>query len=53
MGPDRVVLGTDYPFEMGDLDPLATLAAVPGLSEADSRLIREGNVARILAEVRR
>ncbi len=33
--------------------PLATLAAVPGLSEADSRLIREGNVARILAEVRR
>lgn len=53
MGADRVVLGTDYPFEMGDLDPLATLAAVPGLTEADRRLVREGNVARILEGIRR
>lgn len=53
MGADRVVLGTDYPFEMGDLDPLTTLAAVPGLTEPDSRLIREGNLVRILEGIRR
>jgi aminocarboxymuconate-semialdehyde decarboxylase len=24
-GPGRVMLGSDYPFDMGDPDPLATL----------------------------
>jgi aminocarboxymuconate-semialdehyde decarboxylase len=29
-GPDRVMLGSDYPFDMGDADPLALVeAAVP------------------------
>lgn len=32
-GADRVMLGSDYPFDMGDPDPLATLAA-SGLDEA-------------------
>lgn len=27
VGPDRVVLGTDHPFDMGDPDPLATVRA--------------------------
>jgi len=35
VGEDRVVLGSDYPFEMGDPDPVASVAAVtsgePGL----------------------
>lgn len=53
MGADRVVVGTDYPFEMGDLDPLTTLRAVPGLHESDRHLIQEGNVTRILEGIRR
>lgn len=52
IGVEQVVLGTDYPFEMGDPDPLSTLEAVPGLSDDDRALIREGNVARILAGIR-
>lgn len=33
-GADRVMLGSDYPFDMGDTDPLGTLTAA-GLPEAD------------------
>jgi aminocarboxymuconate-semialdehyde decarboxylase len=39
VGADRIVLGTDYPFEAGDLDPLSTLDAVPGLTAEERRLI--------------
>ena len=53
IGVDHVVLGSDYPFEMGDLDPVNTLNSVPDLTEADRKLIREGNVARILDGIRR
>jgi aminocarboxymuconate-semialdehyde decarboxylase len=49
VGAERVLLGTDYPFEMGDLDPLATLATIPGLGEEGRRLIEHGNVDRLLA----
>lgn len=35
LGADHVLLGTDYPFEMGDLDPLNTLRAVPNITEAE------------------
>lgn len=51
VGPTRVVLGSDYPFEMGDPDPLGTLAQVPGLSEQGQRLIRAGNLLRLLGRV--
>jgi predicted TIM-barrel fold metal-dependent hydrolase len=34
-GPGRVMLGTDYPFDMGVDDPVARLDEVPGLSPAD------------------
>lgn len=51
VGPGQVVLGSDYPFEMGDPDPLGTLAQVPGLSEEDRRLIRSGNLMRLLGQV--
>lgn len=38
-GADRVMLGSDYPFDMGDPDPLATLAGA-GLEAADLDLVR-------------
>ena len=46
-GADRVLLGTDYPFDMGPTDPLAFLARVR-LDEASRELITGGNAARLL-----
>ncbi|MGH8934675.1 MAG: amidohydrolase family protein [Acidimicrobiia bacterium] len=53
VGADHVVLGSDYPFEMGDPDPVATVESVPGLGPEQRDLILEGNVRRLLGEVRR
>ncbi len=47
-GADHVLLGSDYPFDMGDEDPVALVNAVSGLSEADRALILGGNAARLL-----
>ena len=52
VGADHVVLGSDYPFEMGDLDPVSTLDQVPGLTPDDRRLILAGNLQRLLDDVR-
>lgn len=51
VGPGQVVLGSDYPFEMGDPDPLATLAAVPRLTDDERRMVRAGNCVRLFAAV--
>jgi len=48
VGPERVLLGTDYPFEMGDPDPMVTLGAIPGLGNRDLELIRDRNARRLL-----
>ena len=45
VGPDRLVLGTDYP--VGDADPLAILHAA-GVTGDDLIAITEGNAARLL-----
>lgn len=47
MGADRVLLGTDYPFEMGDDDPVALVDSVPGINAAERESILSGN-ARLL-----
>ncbi|MDH3399294.1 MAG: amidohydrolase family protein [Acidimicrobiia bacterium] len=52
-GVEHVLLGTDYPFEMGDDDPVATVQAVPGLTEDDRNLILSGNVRRLIEGIRR
>jgi aminocarboxymuconate-semialdehyde decarboxylase len=46
-GADHVMLGTDYPFDMGEDDPLGLTGAVPELDESDLAKIRGGNAARI------
>ena len=53
VGPDHVVLGTDYPFPMGDPQPVTTVNAIPGLSDEERELILGGNVARLLEGVKR
>jgi aminocarboxymuconate-semialdehyde decarboxylase len=52
-GPERVVLGSDYPFPMGDLTPVDTLEQVPGLDDEAKQRILGGNVEKLLADVRR
>lgn len=51
-GADHVVLGSDYPFPMGDLDPIATLDTVPDLTPGERAAILEGNVSRLISQVR-
>jgi len=48
VGVSQVVLGTDYPYDMGVDDPLVTLGAVDGLTDDDRDAIRGGNAARLL-----
>ncbi len=47
-GTDRVVLGTDYPFDMGVTDPLDRLEATL-LGEHTRAQIRGGNAAGLLS----
>jgi aminocarboxymuconate-semialdehyde decarboxylase len=47
-GADHVVLGTDYPYDMGEEDPLGLIAQVKGVTKAEKDLIRGGNAARLL-----
>jgi aminocarboxymuconate-semialdehyde decarboxylase len=47
-GADHMLLGTDYPYDMGDEDPLAFIGSVPGLAQHDIDLISGGNAARLL-----
>jgi aminocarboxymuconate-semialdehyde decarboxylase len=47
-GADRVLLGSDFPFDMGDEDPVAHVHAVPGLSAADRAAICGGTAAALL-----
>jgi aminocarboxymuconate-semialdehyde decarboxylase len=48
LGADRVVVGTDYPYDMGFYDPVGLVEGTPTLSPEDRRLILEGNAARLL-----
>jgi len=45
-GPDRVVLGSDRPFDMGADDPVADIRVLP--LGADAELILCGNACRLL-----
>ncbi|MDB5409421.1 MAG: hypothetical protein JWL84_4333 [Rhodospirillales bacterium] len=47
-GSDHVLLGTDYPFDMGDEDPVGFIAGATRLSSADRAAIMGLNAARLL-----
>ncbi|CAM5644843.1 hypothetical protein SALBM135S_02992 [Streptomyces alboniger] len=46
-GADRVLLGSDFPFDMGAEDPVAALRAAR-LSETDFHAVRGGNASALL-----
>ena len=48
MGADHVVIGTDYPFDMGHYDPLGQIDGVRGLGDEDRELIRSATAAKLL-----
>jgi aminocarboxymuconate-semialdehyde decarboxylase len=50
VGADRVLLGSDYPFDMGDPDPVATVRAT-GLDEETQAAVLHGNAERELRGV--
>ena len=47
---DRVLLGSDYPFEMGDLDPVRTIRRIPGVTAEELAMITSGNARRLISE---
>jgi aminocarboxymuconate-semialdehyde decarboxylase len=48
VGVTQIVVGTDYPFDMGSYGIHDLIAQTPGLSEAEQALILGGNAARLL-----
>ena len=48
VGAERIMLGTDYPFDMGDHDPLRGVASLSDLSDGQRELILGGNAAALL-----
>jgi aminocarboxymuconate-semialdehyde decarboxylase len=48
VGPERIVMGTDYPFDMGDYDSVKTIASVPHLTDAQRQRIWGDNAAELL-----
>jgi aminocarboxymuconate-semialdehyde decarboxylase len=47
VGASQVMVGTDYPFDMGSYDPHGLLESIPGLGAADRAAILGGNAARL------
>ncbi len=47
-GAGHVLLGTDYPYDMGEEDPVGLIASVPRLKRAERVMIEGGNAARLL-----
>jgi aminocarboxymuconate-semialdehyde decarboxylase len=52
VGATQVVVGTDYPFDMGHYDVHAVIGNTPGLSDAQREAILGGNAQRLLQMAR-
>jgi aminocarboxymuconate-semialdehyde decarboxylase len=48
VGASQLVVGSDYPFDMGHEDPRGLVAATPGLSDAERAAILGGNALSLL-----
>ena len=48
VGASQIVVGTDYPFELGNPDGVDHVLGMPGLSDADRTAILGGNAANLL-----
>jgi len=46
-GADKVLMGTDYPYDMADSQPVLTVQNLENISEEDKQLVLGGNATRI------
>src|SRR5579863_5420963 len=47
-GADHILVGTDYPADMGEIDPIGFIERAPGLDDTERRAILGHNAARLL-----
>jgi aminocarboxymuconate-semialdehyde decarboxylase len=47
-GADRIIMGTDYPFDMADFDPIGHVASVEAFDASTVAAIAGGNARRLL-----
>ncbi len=47
-GADRIIMGTDYPYDMADYDPIGLVASVPSFDAATVAAVAGGNAKRLL-----
>lgn len=47
-GAKQVLLGTDYPYDMGETNPLGLIASIPGIDALEHELLIGGNAERLL-----
>jgi aminocarboxymuconate-semialdehyde decarboxylase len=47
-GPDHVLMGTDYPYDMGETNPIGFVEGADGLNNDQRKQIFGGNAARLL-----
>ncbi|HUZ67083.1 MAG TPA: amidohydrolase family protein [Beijerinckiaceae bacterium] len=47
-GPDHLLMGTDYPFDMGEYDPIGHIAGLDGMDETTLSALCGGNAIRAL-----
>ena len=48
VGVEQVMMGSDYPFDMGYEHPAELIEQLPGLSQADKQAVLGGNAQRLL-----
>jgi aminocarboxymuconate-semialdehyde decarboxylase len=47
-GPDRILMGTDYPFDMAEYNPIGHIAGIQGMDEGTLAQLAGGNAIRVL-----
>lgn len=47
-GPDRILTGTDYPFDMAEHDPNGHIASVQGMDDMTMKASSGGNAIKAL-----
>jgi aminocarboxymuconate-semialdehyde decarboxylase len=47
VGPERIMLGTDYPFDMGNYNSVAMVQNVIGITDAERDMMLGGNAMRL------